>query len=312
MSYSRIVQAIAISVMLMGCDSAKEPMAKAREAEKQGRHAEAKTLYGDVCKANEGSPLCPVAKERIYAISVQEAVDLVSQGQYAKAKELASSIGSPATKRAYDALMKTNAVASGLAFEEANAAADKAQARVKMEELAAQSSPIADKAAEWIAKNGPALLLAEIKASCKAEGKGTCADLGKAMEKQFGSSPEAAEAKPLVDAEYKRLYPILKQAEGLLVQRLEVYLWKVKYDLCLEQTLPAPGGGEGMVCKTEAGAPEDRNDPFDTGFLEKAWKKKLDEINDSGIVKQLEERWARIESSGIYDAASLPKPSDKK
>lgn len=312
MSFSRVFQAITISCLLIGCDSAKGPMAKAREAEAAGKLADAKALYADVCKANEGSPFCPVAKQHIDAITVREAMDLVEQGQYAKAKELSTSIGAQGAKAAYEELLKTKAVTAGLAFEEANTSADKAQAVMKMEELAAQSSPAAEKATEWLAKNAPALLLAEIKATCKADGKGACADLGKAMERQFQGSAEAGEAKPLVEAEYKRLYPILKQAEGLLVQRLEVYLWKVKYDLCLEQTLPAPGGGEGLVCKSEAGAPEDREDPFDTGFLEKAWKKKLDEINDTGLVKQLEDRWLKIESSGIYDAANWPKPGDKK
>jgi hypothetical protein len=66
-----------------------------------------------------------------------------------------------------------------------------------------------------------------------------------------------------------------------------------------------------QMCKTEVGIPEDRGDPFSTSFLEGAWKKKLGEIHDPGWVKSLEERWAKIESDGVYDPASLPKPGEQ-
>ncbi|MDI1484291.1 hypothetical protein [Polyangium sp. y55x31] len=311
MSRSIACAIAALTLALVGCDAAKEPMSKAREAEAAGKIPEAKALYAEVCKAAESSPFCPVAKQRIEALTVREATNLVAEGQYAKAKELSATVADAPAKRAFEALAKTRAMSSAAAFEEANASADKAAARAKMEELAGQSSPVADKAKEWLTKNGPALLLDEVKAACKPDGTGSCVDLGKKIAKLFPTSPEAGEAKTLVDAEYKRVHPLLKQAEALLVQRLEISNWKNKYDICLKQAEPSPGGYEMQVCKTEVGIPEDRGDPFSTSFLEGAWKKKLGEIHDPGWVKSLEERWGKIESDGIYDPASLPKPGEQ-
>ena len=292
---------------LAGCDAGKEPMAKAREAEGAGKLTEAKTLYADVCKASEQSPFCPIAKQHIEALAAREAMQFASEGNYAKTKEQAANVGAGPAKRAYDALMKTTAMTAWAAFEEANANSDKSAARTKMEELVTTSSPVADKAKEWLAKNGPGLLLAEVKAACKADGTGSCSELGKKMAKTYPSAAEATEAKTLVDAEYKRLYPVLKQAEALLVQRLEVSNWQAKKELCIKLIDPNVEG-EMQSCNEAAGIPADRGDPFNTDFLEKAWNKKLEEVHDPGIVKILEERWSKIASTGTYDPANLPKP----
>lgn len=301
---------LAFSLALVGCDAAKEPMAKAREAETAGKLAEAKTLYGDVCKANEKSPFCAVAKQHIESLALREAVTAIAEGNVAKAKESAASITGGPAKRAYDALGKTKTMSAWTAFEEANTLADKSAARVKMEELAGASSPVADKAKEWLSKNAPALLLAEVTAACKPDGAGSCLELGAKIVKAYPSSAEGREAQALVDTEYKRLYPALKQAEGLLVQRLEVYNWQAKRDLCLK-LVPPESETDIVACNESVGIPADRGDPFNTGFLENAWKKKLEEVHDPGRIKELEARWDKIASSGIYDPANLPKPGDK-
>lgn len=301
---------LAFSLALVGCDAAKEPMAKAREAEAAGKLAEAKTLYGDVCKANEKSPFCAVAKQHIESLALREALTAIAEGNVAKVKEQAASITGGPAKRAYDALGKTKAMSVWTAFEEANALADKSAVRVKMEELAGASSPVADKAKEWLSKNAPALLLAEVTAACKPDGTGSCMELGAKIVKAYPSSAEGREAQTLVDTEYKRLYPALKQAEGLLVQRLEVYNWQAKRDLCVK-LIDSNVEPDVQACHEAIGIPADRGDPFNTDFLEKAWKKKLDEVHDPGRIKELEARWDKIASSGIYDPANLPKPGDK-
>lgn len=301
---------VAFAFVVAGCDSAKGPMAKAREAEVAGKVDEAKTLYADVCKANEKSPFCAVAKQHGAALAVREAMESIAGGNYAKAKEQGAAATDGPAKRAYDALGKTKAMTVWATFDEANAAADKAAARAKMEELARESSPAADKAKEWLAKNGPAMLLAEVKAACKADGTGSCSELGKQMAKAYPTAPEAAETKTLVDAEYSRLYPVLKQAEGLLVQRLEVYNWQAKRDLCVK-LVDSSADTEVQGCNETIGIPSDRGDPFNTDFLEKAWKKKLAEVHDPGLIKSLEERWDKVAAAGTYDPANLPKPGDK-
>jgi hypothetical protein len=302
---------LGFALLVSGCDGAKEPMARARAAEAEGKLAEAKTLYGDACKANEKSPFCAVAKQRVDALTAREALAALAEGYHAKAKEAGAAITGGPAKRVFDALGKTKAMMAHAAFEEANAGADKSATRVKMEELAAASSPVADKAKEWLAKNGPGLLIAEVKEACKADGKGSCSELGQKLLKAYPSSPEATEAQGLVDAEYKRLFPVLKQAEGLLVQRLEVFNWQSKKDLCLKFTDPNNAESEGQACNEAIGIPSDRGDPFNTDFLEKAWKKKLDEVHDPGMIKVLQDRWDKIASAGTYDPANLPKPGEK-
>lgn len=302
---------LGFAFLLGGCDGAKEPMAKARAAETEGKLAEAKTLYGDVCKANEKSPFCAVAKQHIETLTAREAIAALSEGNAGKVKELGATATSGPAKRIFDALGKTKTMTALAAFEEANAGADKSAARAKMEELAKTSSPVADKAKEWLGKNGPGLLIAEVKEACKADGKGSCSELGQKLVKAYPSSPEAAEAQTLVDAEYKRLFPVLKQAEGLLVQRLEVYNWEAKRGLCLQMADPNNIESETQACNEAVGIPADRGDPFNTDFLEKAWKKKLDEVHDPGMIKVLEDRWKKIAADGIYDPANLPKPGEK-
>jgi hypothetical protein len=103
---------------------------------------------------------------------------------------------------------------------------------------------------------------------------------------------------------------LLKQAEGLLVQRLEVFNWQAKRDLCVK-FVDSNSESEVQACNEAIGIPADRGDPFNTDFLEKAWKKKLDEIHDTGLMKSLEDRWSTVASSGVYDPASLPKPGEK-
>lgn len=304
---------LGFAFLLGGCDGAKEPMAKARAAEAEGKWAEARALYGDVCKANEKSPFCAVAKQQIESLTAREAMAAMAEGNAGKVKELGAGVTGGPAKRVIDALGKTKAMAAYAALDEANTSTDKSATRLKMEELAKTSSPVADKAKEWLAKNGPGLLIAEVKEACKPDGKGSCSELGQKLVKAYPSSPEAAEAQTLVDAEYKRLFPVLKQAEGLLVQRLEVFNWQSKKDLCLKFTDPNNAESEGQACNEAIGIPADRGDPFNTDFLEKAWKKKLDEVHDPAMIKVLEERWGKIASAGTYDPASfhLPKPGDK-
>ncbi len=304
----RTLACLVASLSLFGCDPAKEPMSRALSAESAGKLEEAKALYGEVCKSAEISPLCPAAKERIEAISLKEAISLVDQGRYGKAKELLDSISSEEGKRAARALSKTRAMRYGLAFEEASASQDKAAARTKMLEIADESVAVAPSARAWLDANGPALLLVEMKAACRPEGKGSCQRLGEAMEERYAKSPEAAEAKSLVAAEYKRVMPLCVQAERLLIQRLEVYEKEAKYKLCVENFMPAPGGTAQFACAGELELGEPKEKMFSIGPIKQAFDKKLEEIHDPGIVAEFNKRWELCDSKGEYDPVSWPKP----
>lgn len=301
------------ALWLFGCDAGNEPFKRAAEAEAAGKLGEAKGLYAEVCAKAADSPLCPVAKRRAAQLGVKEAYKHLAEGQYKTAKELldaAAGAEDAGVKRAATAALTDPELTAGLAWEEASTATDKAKARAKMDELAAGHSAVAPRAREWLGKNAPSILLAEMKSACRPDGQGSCVELGEKMATMYATSPEAAEAARLVDEEYKRTQPLLKQAERLLIQRLEVYNKKARYDLCVRDFMPAPGGTAEYACAGSLEMEPSEN-MFSTRVIEQYWDKKLEEIHDPGHIKRLKERYSRIEDKGEYDPEPWPKPGEK-
>jgi len=301
---------VLLSVFLFGCDAAKEPLARAGRAEDEGNLAEAAKLYGEVCATAKDSPLCAIAKKKGARLEVKEGYKALDEGQFGKAKErysVAAAGEDPVAKRAAAAALEDAELTAGLAWEQAAAATDKALSRAAVEELAAGHSMVAPRAREWLAKNGPAVLLAEVKAACKPDGVGSCVELGKAMVNQYPSSPEAGEAGAIVASEYARLQPALRQAENLLIQRLEVYNKEAKVALCVE----ARGGQDpDAECYATIGVtPGEIERP--KRAIDPALDKKLTEIHDPGYVKAFRERYAKVTESGEYDGEPWPKPGEK-
>lgn len=298
------------SLPLAGCDAAKDPYARAAAAESAGKLGEARTLYAEACAKAASSPLCTLAKGRAEALSVREAYQALDAGEFGKAKELFTQAGAaeaPAVKAAAAAGLEDEELKAGLALEEAQKA-DKAAARGAMEGLAAGHTKAAPKAREWLAKNGPAMLLEELKAACKEGGAGSCVELGEKMADLYPQSPEAAEAQTLVDAEYERIRKRLSEAEGLLVQRLEVYFKKAKYDACVTE-----GAAEQIETSCRGALDLSMSgDPFQTRVIEKAFDAKLAELGDPGYVNRFRERYKRIEEKGEHDFTTWGKRGDKK
>jgi hypothetical protein len=305
----------ALSSIVIGCDAGEDPFARAAQAEAAGKLAEAAPLYGEVCAKNAASPLCPIATKRAERIRVKEAWKLVDDGQFAKAKELLTAAAGSAdasVKRVVEAALKDPELVEGLRWDEANTAEDKRAARITMEALAELQVSVAPKAREWLAKNRPAQLLAEAKAACKADGQGSCFEVGKRLASIPAESPERAQAQALVDADYERVYPILKKADNLLVQRVEVFDKQAKYDVCVQEFMPAPGGVAQHACAGNLGVEAREDSTFPIGAIVSHWEKRLQEIHDPGLVKALQDRWARADKNGEYDPEVWPKPPGAK
>lgn len=306
-----LLTALSLSLWLplAGCDAGKEPLAQAAAEESEGKLAEAAAHYNEVC--SKASSLCPTAAKLAERIKVKQAWKLIDEGQYAKASEAlkaAAQSSDPATKRAAEEALKYFELTQGIAWEEASAMADKNQARAKMEEIAASGSQVSPKAREWLAKNRPAMLLDQVKAACKPGGQGSCAEAGEALSSLHPGSPESAEAKALVDAEYARIYPRLKEAENLLIQRVGIYDRDQLVAKCMETTEgfdPVSHETECIEANTLAQMPT-------VEFLTKAWEKKLSEVGDPYYVKRFEERWNKAGEAGEHDPEPWPKPAGKK
>lgn len=296
---------------LLGCDAAAEPLGRAGKAEAEGNLDEAGKLYAEVCAKATGSPLCAVARKKLDRLAIKLGYKALDEGQYGKAQQLfgdAAKVEDPAVKRAAAAGLAEPALTAGLLWEEASALPDKAAAQLKMAALADGHAAVAPKAREWLGKNGAGVLLAAVKAACKPDGAGSCVDLGQRMATLHAGTPEAAEAAAAVEEETRRLVPVLKLAENLLIQRLEVYRKKAKYELCQQHLAgePDPAGAcqaSLNLSPTEAG--------FSTGPIEVAFGKKLSEISDTGRVNALHVRYRQIEEKGEYDPASWPKATKK-
>lgn len=304
-----------LSAFVIGCDAGEDPFARAAQAEAAGKLAEAEPIYREVCAKNAASPLCPIATKRAERIRVKEAWRLIDEGQFAKAKELLTAAASSAdasAKRAAETALKDPELVEGLRWDEANTLADQRAARITMEALAELQVSVAPKAREWLAKNRPALLLAEAKAACKADGQGSCYEVGKRLATIPAESPERAQAQALVDADYERVYPILKKADNLLVQRVEVFDKQAKYDVCVQEFMPAPGGVAQHACAGNLGVEAREDGTFPIGAIESHWAKRLQEIHDPGLVKALQDRWERAHKSGEYDPEAWPKPAGVK
>lgn len=303
--------ALFLSLPLAGCDPGKEPLALAAAEESEGKLAEAAAHYGEVC--SKGSDLCPTATRLAERLKVKQAWKTIEEGQYTKAKEAlqaASQSSDGAAKKGAEEALKYFELVHGLAWEEASAMADKKQARAKMEEIAGLGAQVSPKAREWLAKNRPALLLEQVKAACKPSGEGSCAQAGAELSTLHPDSPENAEAKGLVAADYARIYPRLKEAENLLIQRLSLYDRDQLVEVCLEAKY-----GNGMSDEEMRAACVEENSPTPmptVEFLTKAWEKKLAEVGDAYYVKRFQERWERAGDTGELDPEPWPKPEGKK
>jgi hypothetical protein len=299
----------AAAVALAGCDAGKDLLAKGAEAEAASDFAQARTLYQDACAKSPA--LCPIAIRQAEQVTLKEAWKAIAAGEYDKAKtvvEGAKAATDPAVKGAAEAASQDVEYAQGLAWEEASALADKEQALPKIEAIADLGIPVSVPAREWLAKNRPAILLGRVKVACKAGGQGSCAEAGKALATLYASNPENAEAQALVAADYQRVYPLLKQAENLLIQRVEVYDKDQIVQICMSKS-SEPSDQAHTACESQVVG--DRNLPS-VGFLEGAWKKKLDEIKDPLFVQGLDARFKRAGSTGELDPAQWLKPAGSK
>jgi hypothetical protein len=294
------------AVLLAGCDAGGDLLARGADAEAAGNYPEAIARYAEACA--KSAKHCPLADRLRARLAVKAAWKAVRAGEYRKARlaiETGKAAASPAVKAAAELCSQDAELVSGLAWEEASALADEEQALPRMEALASQGVPLSEKARAWLAKNRPGLLLARVKGACKAGSGVSCAEAGRALAAGSPGSAEDAEARALVQADYQRVHPLLKQAEGLIVQRVELYDKDQLVALCVERN----GGAEADACAAKVVGGRRMPTP---SFLDGAWRKKLDEIGDPFFVKGLEARYGRAASAGEYDPEPWPKPEGAK
>jgi hypothetical protein len=309
------------AILLAGCDHGREPLARGADAEALGNFDEAATQYRAVC--NSASSLCPIAIRRIERLKLLTADKALSAGEHRKAKaaiDLAVASSNEGVKHAAEALnlSKQPEIEQGIAWEEASSSAKPDEALTAMEGVAATSTPIAAKAREWLEKNRPRILLDRVKAACAPQGTGACASLGRDLARLHPTSPENAEATKLVEADYARLFPRLREAENLIGQQVVLFERERKIYWCMRDKANEadPQGGENSAVDKPSEVfrtPCEIEVPSEAiptaSFLTKAWEKKLEDIHDPTFTKPLGERMARAAAEGLHDPEAWPKPA---
>lgn len=312
------------AILFSGCDHGREPLARGADAEARGDFAEAVTQYGAVC--NSGSSLCPLAVRRIERLKLLTADKALSAGEHRKARaalDLALASSDEGVKHAAEAmnLSKQLDFEQGIAWEEASTSAKPDDSLAAMESIAAASVPVAAKAREWLEKNRPRILLDRVKAACAPQGAGACAERGRELARLHPTSPENAEATRLVEADYARLFPRLREAENLIGQQVILYERDRKIYWCMRDKANEadPQGGENSAVDKPSEVfrtPCEIEVPSEAiptaSFLTAAWDKKLLEIHDPTFTRPLADRMARAATEGLHDPEAWPKPAGAK
>jgi hypothetical protein len=297
------------ALLLAGCDAGKDLLAQGAAKEAAGSFKEAADLYRAVCE--KGSPLCPIATQRAERIGLKDARRALDEGRYQDAKAAADAAlkaSDAGVKRAAEVMSKLADLEKGLAWEQASASADQGAALPDIEAVAAAGVAASPKAREWLSKNRPRILLDRVKAACAPTGQGSCVTAGADVARRAPASPEAAEAQKLVEADYARIYPKLKDAEGLLSKLAYACAENKRADEAHAKECEIEQGIVSFACVRN----QEPVQHLPTDKIAADWKKKLDEIHDPALVKPLEVRWPRAEKECEYDAETPPKPAGAK
>jgi hypothetical protein len=211
-------------------------------------------------------------------------------------------------KRAAEAMSKLPDLETGLIWEEATALANPNEALARFETVAEAGVSAAPQAQEWLTKNRPRILLERVKAACAPASQGSCADGGKELAARHPASPESAEARKLVEADYARIFPLLGQTDRILALRQMLHDKDLKKAACDEADKSS------FVEPNCAGQPgeQESDEPAPTvESLTERWTKLLEQIHDPHFVKLLKESWEAAER-GDYAPETRPRPPAQK
>jgi len=284
----------------MGCDAGRSVYAKAAEAdEKADATVDVPALYDAVCTRAPSSPPCPVAKHRAAELRLERSFLALQQGRFHDAITLVElAAKEPSVEPAAKVWAESSEIVQAKHYEAVQAQPDKAAATLQMVAIAKAPSAVASAARSWLEKSGPQALLEGVKAACRADGQGSCFELGRQVLAMYPESPAAQEAAPLIKSERVRQRASLKRAENFLVQRLMIFDRDKKIERCTQENRLETDAK--TTCTTRESPPNVDVMPT-VSFLEEAWKKNLATLTDPGLVQHVEARWQHVGETGEND-----------
>ena len=318
----RTTIAVVSGILLSACDEGKGIYDEAVTLEEAGQLPQAVEKYDAVCRRAPDSKMCDPSVVRAAALRIKLAEQLLQQLKFKEAEGYLKNVAGgddDKTRKKAEELLASQDLTQGLLWEKAVAMADKSHAMGDIEVIAESGASVAEVAKKWLAKERPALLLAEAEAACKPNitklCSGKCTRLvqlhpgtpqaAKAM--QMGEMAREAEAKAKVEAEAteaKRLYPLLVEAEKLIAQAQRYWQRDQAHDRCVLGSLA--GNPDPLVAIAQCG--DATSHTRDSDKLREKWELLLEEIRDRDKVDVLKKRFNDAEEHGEYQKQTLQKP----
>jgi hypothetical protein len=302
-----------LGVAAVGCDKGKAPYSEGVDLEEHGKLQEAADKYDSVCKRAPDSKLCPPSIERAAAVRLKLADTAISANKFEDAEKtlkIVADSGDDASKKKASATLLAKPMTFGLQWEKAFKLADKRAALGPMETVATSDTPIASKATEWLQKERPALLLADVRAACAPKYTDACPTACDKLIKLHADTPEGKEAattRTAYDAEVaklkaeqevaegKRLYPLLVKVEALLARAKKVWQDGKDHDACYLRMLAADPDNAFAALSACGEVDTKKSDKVKT-----AWDDLLKEINTPALEAGLNARWKKARDDCDY------------
>jgi hypothetical protein len=303
-----------LALAMASCGGGRDVFPEAESLEKAGKYEEAAAKLDLVCPLAPAGPQCAEAGARAFEARMKAAEAEVGQGHFLAADRLvrqAMATGDEAArKRARERLAQED-LTSGIACERALAMTDRKKAAVALAPIAASKGPAAAKARAWLDTEGQAILVQAVLAACGPDHEGSCSESVAALKASGNKGPDVDAAARAVDAEQRRVAPLLKQAESFLhvfaaQAQKQLAFQKCQAEHTADGTDPAAVRGK---CEEEAFG----TDPDDKRYQaqknnESLFRRLLKNIADPALAKSLAARKGAAQSFGEVYPASKPAP----
>ena len=315
----RIVAVAWVVAATAGCGSpAKNVMSDAAALESQGKLEEAAAKLEMGCALSPAGDPCPASDAKASETWVKAAEKAMTEGRYRDAERLlhrATLTADEAAKAKIRERIASDDLAQGLAFERAQGLGDKGAASALMEKIAATKAPAAAKAKEWLTKERPALLAAQVLAACGPAHEGSCTKTWDLLQETGATGPEIDKAREAAEAEARRVYPLRVQAEGFLPVFLGRHKQKEEVDKCVANMSEGESATPEADCALRVYGDTPLDERYDALHSQDTlFRRTLKQIGDPQLTRDYEARRVAAEQSGNYSKLDLgkPKPAPKK
>jgi hypothetical protein len=328
----RRIRFVALAALLaLGC-AKPPPVAEQAEALlAEGKLEEAADKLAAYCAVAPESTDCPAVDQRAAETRIDAAEHAMAEGRYLAAERLLLlamlTDAGPVRDRAA-ARIRAEELATGRRYEVALALPDKPKTYAKMLAITQEKGPpnaATKRAAAWIEKERPAMLVAGVEAACKADAPAgtSCAEAYAELRKTTGTGPAWEAATALARAEAARVYPLRVKAEPMI----SLYVAYSRADTRLARCVadgsppaePPPDGGaspDGGVAEDAVAAcrrtifPPDAAEKRDRN--DRAFQDLLAEVRDPAVVSELSARRDKAVAEGTIDKITIEKPEEAK